>query len=165
VSGGAELLYAEQTTDTSFLRLRDMPPPGVVFSGWSSALPALGTGITGLHHPQGGLQQIAFGAESEYLNCEDVAYCGDGADPEELHYLRVHWSSGATSAGSSGSGLFLKTGQLVGVLSGGFSRCDSPGGDDDYGRFDLVYRQALHRWLGPPGAASESRPDAGSRPR
>jgi hypothetical protein len=108
------------------------------------------------------MQRMAFGTLMEYLNCEDVAYCGEQADPEELHYLRVHWSAGATSAGSSGSGLFLDGGWLVGVLSGGFSRCDKPGGGDDYGRFDLAYREALHRWLGPGGAASEPSPDAGS---
>ena len=159
------MLYAEQTTDTSFLRLRNPPPPGVVFGGWSSALPTVGTGITGLHHPRGGMQKIAFGSVTAYLNCEDVAYCGEQADPDELHYLRVRWSSGATSAGSSGSGLFLEIGQLVGVLSGGFSRCDSPGGSDDYGRFDLAYREALHRWLGPPAAAIEPSPDAGWRSR
>jgi hypothetical protein len=130
VSGGAELLYAEQTTDTSFLRLRHPPPLGAVFSEWSAALPALGTRITGLHHPRGGAQRIVFGSVTEYLNCEDVSYCGEQADAEEVHYLRVHWSNGATSPGSSGSGLFLETGQLVGVLSGGFSRCDNPGGGD-----------------------------------
>jgi len=163
VSGGAELLYAEQTTDTSFLRLRNPPPSGAVFSGWSSILPAVGTRITGLHHPRGGLQKIVFGALTEYLNCEDVAYCGERADPQELHYLRVRWSAGATSAGSSGSGLFRETGQLVGVLSGGFSRCDNPGGDDDYGRFDLAYREALHRWLGPARVATEPSPAATSK--
>jgi len=163
VSGGAELLYTEQTTDTSFLRLRHPPPPGVVFSAWSAALPALGTAITGLHHPRGGSQQIAFGTLAEYLNCEDVAYCGEQADPDELHYLRVRWSIGATSPGSSGSGLFLDTGQLVGVLSGGFSRCDNPGGDDDYGRFDLAYRQALHRWLGPASTVTEPSHAYGTR--
>ena len=43
VSGGADLLYAAKSTDTSLLRLRQLPPAGAVFSGWSATLPALGT--------------------------------------------------------------------------------------------------------------------------
>jgi hypothetical protein len=123
----------------------------------------VGTGLAGLHHPRGGVQRIAFGTLAEYRNCEDVACCGETANPGELHYLRVRWSVGATSGGSSGSGLFLETGQLVGVLPGGFSHCDNQGGSDDYGRFDLAYREALRRWIGPGGAGSEPNPDARSR--
>mgnify|MGYP006913191452 CR=1 FL=1 len=38
---------------------------------------------------------------------------------------------------------------VVGQLQGGSSSCDSPQGLDDYGRFDVSYRSALHRWLDP----------------
>jgi hypothetical protein len=65
VAGGAELLYAEQTIDTSFLELRNPPPPGALFSDWASALPAVGTGLAGLRHPRGGVQGIAFGTLAE----------------------------------------------------------------------------------------------------
>jgi lysyl endopeptidase len=75
------------------------------------------------------------------LHCEAVAYCGADAEPDGVHYLRVAWSRGATEAGSSGSGLFLADGRLVGMLSGGFSGCGEAEGVDDY------------RWV---GVASES---------
>ena len=150
VTGGADLLFTSRPTDTSFLRLRRAPPAGVIFAGWRATQPALGTVVAGIHHPLGQPQRIAVGVLSESLSCLEVEDCG--ADPEEAdeaHYLRVTWSQGITSAGSSGSGLFLTTGELVGTLFGGYSRCDHPDGPDDYGRFDLAYRGALYRWLGP----------------
>jgi lysyl endopeptidase len=40
VSGGADLLYASKTTDTSFVQLRRPPPPGAAFADWSPILPS-----------------------------------------------------------------------------------------------------------------------------
>ncbi|AFL73858.1 trypsin-like serine peptidase [Thiocystis violascens] len=150
VTGGADLLYTDRATDTSFLRLHRSPPPGAVYAAWSTNPPALGQPVAGIHHPQGQPQRIALGTLTERLHCIAIEDCG--ADPEsgEEHYLRVTWTTGITSGGGSGSGLFLPTGELVGNLYGGFSRCDNPQGPDDYGRFDLAYRAGLHRWLGSP---------------
>lgn len=142
VSGGADLLYASKTTDTSFLRLRRPPPAGAAFADWSPTLPPQGTTVTGIHHALGGPRQIAIGELLEYIGCEVIDYCGDRRGQEDTHYLRVTWSMGSTEPGSSGSGLFLPLGELVGTLSGGVDN------RDDYGRFDIPYREALHRWLG-----------------
>ena len=79
---------------------------------------------------------------TEYLNC------AEGADPDVIFYLRVTWSHGFTDPGGGGFGLFLESGQLVGTLSGAFSDCENPRGPDDYGRFDLAYREGLWAWLG-----------------
>ncbi len=155
LTGGADLLHAAKSTDTSLLRLRQPPPAGAVFAGWSATLPPIGTTLTGLHHPRGMRQRLTTGALSEYLNCADICYCGDGADPDAIHYLRVTWSHGVTEAGGSGSGVFLPSGELVGTLSGGFSR---PHGPDDYGRFDIPYRAALYKWLGPGRSPSTTQP-------
>lgn len=148
VSGGADLLDAAKSTDTSFLRLRRPPPAGAVFAGWSATLPAEGQAVVGVHQPGGGLQAIAFGTVAEHLNCEDIDYCGEDADHDGVRFVRVEWAQGVTLAGSSGSGLFLPGGELVGVLSGGFGECGEQGGPDDYGRFDVAYRAGLDRWLG-----------------
>jgi len=104
--------------------------------------------LTGIHHPRGARQGIAFGSLTEYENCTDVAYCGEEADFDAIHYLRVNWDKGVSLPVSNGSGIFRKTGELVGRLSGGFGDCEQQQGPDDYGRFDLAYRAALHRWLG-----------------
>ena len=149
VTGGADLLYIARPTDTSFLRLRGTPPVGAAFSAWSATRPDRGTALVGIHHPIGKPQKIALGALSESLSCLEVEDCGADPDAGEAHFLRVTWAQGVTAGGSSGSGLFLVSGELVGTLFGGFSRCDNPHGPDDYGRFDLAYRAALHRWLGP----------------
>jgi lysyl endopeptidase len=156
VSGGADLLYASKTTDTSFLRLRRPPPPGAAFADWSPTLPLRGTAVTGIHHPLGGSRQIAFGELSEYIGCEVIEYCGDHRGREDVHYLQISWSTGATKAGSSGSGLFIPNGELVGTLSAGVEN------GDVYGRFDIPYRAALHQWLGAAVSRTPPNPVAGS---
>ncbi len=100
-----------------------------------------------MHHPQGQPQRIAVGVLSESLSCLAVEDCGADPDAMEEQFLRVTWAQGVTAGGSSGSGLFLESGELIGVLYGGYSGCGKPDGPDDYGRFDLAYRAALDRWL------------------
>ena len=78
-----------------------------------------------------------------------MANCGADAAPDEDHYLRVRWAEGCTTPGSSGSGLFLEDGRLVGTLLGGTSDGANPAGPDNYGSFPAAYDAALHRWLGP----------------
>jgi lysyl endopeptidase len=156
VSGGADLLYTSKTTDTSLLRLRRSPPPGAAFADWSPTLPPQGTAVTGIHHPRGGSRQIAFGELRKYIACDFIDYCGEDRGREDMHCLWVVWSTGATGGGSSGSGLFLPNGQLVGTLTGGVDDRDY------YGRFDIPYRAALHQWLG--AAVSRTPPSAASGP-
>ena len=149
VSGGAELLRADALTDISLLRLRRPVPPGPVFADWSVGVPGLDTVLASVHQQQGLRQAIALGRVTAMVPCAEVPLCeGEGAD-DEGHYLRVRWEQGGTDIGSSGSGLFLPTGALVGVLSGGYGDCEGTPGPDHYGRFDLAYRAGLRRWLGP----------------
>ena len=85
----------------------------------------------------------------ELLHCEAVAYCGEDAQPDEVHYLRIRWDRGVADGGSSGAGVVLPTDQLVGVMTGGFGGYKrQQHGPDDYGRFELAYRAGLQRWLG-----------------
>jgi hypothetical protein len=150
VSGGAELLFADALSDISLLRLRHPPPTGAVFADWSVRLPDPGTALASVHHPLGLQQAITFGSVTALVPCAEVPLCeGDGSDAVG-HYLRVSWLRGGTDIGSSGAGLFLPSGALVGVLSGGFGDCLSKPGPDHYGRFDLAYRAGLFRWLGAP---------------
>lgn len=134
VRGGADLMATVRSADSSLLRLRQPSPEGSAFARWSTALPLEGEPVLSIHHPHGKPQKLTKGRLKDYLHCEDAAYCGEDADPDGIHYLSVAWTAGVTKSGSSGAGLFLvSTGELIGVLSGGLSSCDTPEGADDYG--------------------------------
>ncbi|NBC49292.1 MAG: hypothetical protein GVY22_15230 [Gammaproteobacteria bacterium] len=150
VTGGADLLNARKTLDTALVRLRADPPPAAVFADWSATLPEPDTEILSVHDPLGRTAKVARGRLSHYWHCEEVAYCGEDAEPDGIHYFGVTWAEGLTSGGSSGAGAFrADTGELVGLLTGGLSGCKEPEGPDDFGRFDWAYRDGLWRWLGP----------------
>jgi hypothetical protein len=68
---------------------------------------------------------------------------------------QVTWWHGSTASGSSGSPLIdMDTHKVVGVLTGGFSSCDTPKQPDYYGRLSaarslpcMTSRQCLLRLL------------------
>lgn len=144
VSGGADVLYLAKSTDTALLRLRRPPPAGAVFIDWEPTLPATGDEVFGVHHPAAQRQQHTVAVVSEYMNCEQVDYCGDDYDPDAVHFVRVDRRLGGTNGGSSGSGLYSTAQRLIGQHLGG----SDAGGFDYYGRFDQPYRDGLARWLG-----------------
>ncbi|QEA12427.1 trypsin-like peptidase domain-containing protein [Comamonas flocculans] len=152
-TGGATLLYADEGSDTSFLRLNDSAPPGVVYAGsyfGSEALP--GTAVSVVHHPQGDLQQLSRGTLTGYSVCNTSTNLCIAGDATSATFLAVNWQQGVVEPGSSGAGAFITLGQrryLVGQLFGGTSSCSNPAGRDYFGRFELSFAQALHRWLKP----------------
>jgi len=152
-TGGATLLYASASTDTSFLKLLDTPPPGAMFAGWDASAQALGTAVAGLHHPQGDLLKISFGTVVSLYACSSVSATSFSctADPNGSFY-RVGWTQGQTEGGSSGSGIFHGN-ALVGTLYGGNALCSGLG-QSYYGRFDVAYAAALRNWLSPGASVS-----------
>jgi hypothetical protein len=152
VTGGATLLYSSDETDTSFMRLNSTPPAGAMFAGWMASLPAFGSGVTALHHPQGDLQKISFGSVVDFLDCTVIPgtttfSCGS-ASAGAANHIAVQWSSGTIEAGSSGSGLFLNDGKyLVATLHGGPALACQTSADYAYGRFDKAYHAALSQYL------------------
>ena len=164
VSGGATLLYASAATDTSFMRLNAMPPPGAVYAGSKAGAVDLGADLLALHHPQGGLQKYSLGNAKGYVTCQigGETFSCQNSTVGSSTFLMVGWRAGVTEAGSSGSGLFESSNggrYLVGQLTGGSSSCDSPAGTDMYGRFDVAYNQALSQWLNP-GSQTAAAPGA-----
>ena len=161
-SGGGTLLYGAIATDTALLRLNATPPPGAVYAGWIvGATPATGTAVTGIHHPRGDLQKISFGNIRAYYRCEPTDsgnFSCNGAPGSSASFYGVTWREGVTESGSSGSPIFRDDGRyLLGQLYGGSGSCESPG-SDFYGRFDVAYDAAMHRWLGVAGSSSPATP-------
>jgi hypothetical protein len=156
LESGATLLYASDQTDTSFVRLNATPPAGAVYAAWNPGALAASAAVLGVHHPRGDLQKYSTGTSPGPAgSCAGTA-CGVG---ESSRFLRVWWNTGTTEPGSSGSGLFTKSGStniLVGQLYGGNASCTTPDQPDYYGRFDIAYSAALSRWLTPPPSAGRT---------
>lgn len=150
ISGGADLLYHSNVTDTSFMRLRNAPPTGTTYSGWTTSKQLTNTFSTGLHNPNGDLQKFSTGQISNYWNCTPPTNgsfsCTSNADG---NFANITWSSGTTEGGSSGSGIFINSSQyLFGQLYGGNSSCTNLYGSNYYGRFDKAYTNGnLGQWL------------------
>ena len=159
LSGGADLLHAEPTTDTTLLRLSDPPPSGAYFSGWTIAFPFLTQSSSGVHHPLGDLKKISLGSIRAFRDCDpsdsgSTSFSCRGGTQETSNFLDVQFTAGTTEGGSSGSGVFDQSEQrLIGVLYGGSSSCASPDASNIYGRFDRSFVIGdLGRWLNPAGA-------------
>ena len=137
--GGGALLATDSILDVSFLRLNERPPV-TARAGWTSSPQAMQTSIRGIHHPRGDLQKLSTGR----IIATD--YWDRPAFPD-THWV-VRWSSGVVESGSSGSGIFNRSNQLVGILTGGSSSCSFSTRPDYYGRFDLAFPR-LREWLVP----------------
>lgn len=159
--GGAALLYASSTTDTSFMRLNEAPPSGAVFAGWnaSSSIVTTNSPIMGLHHPQGDLLKFSQGTITGYATCTapqaDGTFSCSSTTVSNGKFFTTNFTDGVVEGGSSGSALFTRDGKyVVGTLFGGTSACLADGsrksGPDIYGRFDLAYQAGnLAQWLSP----------------
>lgn len=150
LTGGANLLYASATTDTSFMALRGSPPAGTVHAGSLLVPVATGTALAGLHHPAGDLLKLSLGSTPSYARCEDTRCTPDSVDTG--NFLILRWTRGTTESGSSGSPVMASVGShryVVGHLFAGAASCSRPDGNDYYGRFDKAY-PALRTWLGDP---------------
>lgn len=131
-AGGADLLAGSSVNDFTFLRLREAPPAGVYYLGWSRTLLTASDSLGCIQHPSGSYKRISFGNELSF-------------DPS---FWWVQWSSGASEPGSSGAPLMNGNHQVVGQLWGGDSSCDHPSGLDGFGRFDVTYN-AIQQWIDP----------------
>ena len=138
--GGANLLAASASQDSSLLRLRGEIPAGVTYAAWS-ADPVLHPAVVhGLHHPRGDELKYSAGRTLGQIDVEVR-----GAADIVRNAIVVRWRDGATEGGSSGSGLFDGE-YLIGALSGGTPDCEE--GTDVYGSLHDFFPQ-VRRWLDP----------------
>ncbi len=135
-SHGGTLLRAASTnvSDFAFIRLADDPSDGQRFSGWSAASPIIPNTVFGIHHPGGSYKRFSGG----FLPTLAFSPCTFALS----NYLYLHWTSGTTEGGSSGSPLFDSNWRIVGQCYGA---CGSIGCNNRdqwsavYGRFDVTY--------------------------
>jgi hypothetical protein len=153
VGGGAQLMYGDQPSDVTLLKLNQRPPANVVYAGWNAQTVTPQTNLIGVHHPAGDLKKISRGRTYGYGDFNaDTGAVIPGSDNK----ITITWSVfGDTEGGSSGSGLFVYNAarsawELRGGLFGGGTglTCAGPVADSYYSRFDRAY-PALKQFLSP----------------
>jgi hypothetical protein len=104
----------------------------VTWSGWSTSSFSNGTDLVGIHHPGGQRKKVSFGDRVTY------PFGGGGS----TFYWAASWALGTIEGGSSGSGLYRASNQLlVGVCSHSEVPlgCANPDGPSGYGKFSWFY--------------------------
>ncbi|MFI4969295.1 MAG: trypsin-like serine peptidase, partial [Lysobacterales bacterium] len=161
---GATVRATRTDADFSLLELSHAPDTAwnLYYAGWdASGVEPQGT--IGIHHPSGDVKKITAGpAPTTIDNC-----IADVVVTPHTHWKTGPYMQGTTEGGSSGSGLFVVSGnggghdrRLIGTLSGGDAACStiSPGqpndGWDCYGKFASAWNGAtaaarLRDWLDP----------------
>lgn len=123
------------TSDWAFLLIRGVIPPGVFWSGWTTATINTGVPVHSISHPQGSWKRYAKGTKMS----NHASYPG---------YQRVTFNLGlgTIDQGSSGSGIWTdgatpETQLLFGDCSFGFgpTNCDDPSNPVYYGRFQSYF--------------------------
>lgn len=102
------------------------------FAGWNNLETAVThetKEVTGIHHPNGDVKKISISRKTPISS---------GFDPKKMPpysgtetHWKVIWDEGITAPGSSGSPLFNSNHELIGILTGGFSFCETEKKDKD----------------------------------
>jgi hypothetical protein len=155
---GSSLLFTDRSNDFTLLRLSGATPGGLVLLGWDSREIAIGTPVTGIHHPAGTFKKYSSGTVQD----QPTVSAGTGADIQTVAANRVYWQLGLTEPGSSGSPLMTGGGHFVGTLfsSNRDKVCGAPN-PSNYSRFSRVYARAS-AWLDPAAPAGDDWPDTPS---
>lgn len=134
---GADLVLTrgpDRSFDFSLLRLDPQEVyhvTGVRKMGWDPNYVSTNTEVVNVSHPTGAFKRIAFGRTTS-VSWNGLSSSGFGS---------ARWDRGTTEGGSSGSGVFLDGGYLIGIMGG--SNRDIEPCDLEYrtyhNRFDKIY--------------------------
>lgn len=156
---GAQLLMNNASLDTTLVRLSTNPPSGVTMAGWTTTPLNSNQAVTGIHHGSGAPKKYASGVFQQRIRIADngtsyIVYPDNNGD-----FSQIRWSTGITSPGSSGSGLWVEQNgvhYLNGSLVGGSSECANPTSPDEYSRFERTW-PLVSQWLGTPASSPSLR--------
>jgi lysyl endopeptidase len=156
VTTSSTLLFTALNTDGTLLRLDQAPPIGAMYAGWDATTPpALGTVVSGIHHPQIDPQRISNGNIVSYSVIATRSATGYTWSPSDITNSTLVRTTLLTESGSSGSALFKNiTGtnpQVIGQLLGGPAAVCGATNYSDYGRFDKSFNAGMSDWLSPRG--------------
>lgn len=131
---GSTLMAYHPYTDVGLVQLSQTPPieyPSY-YSGWC-ATPSLQDTYFNIHHPNGNSKRVnllvdkltigSFPATTDFKTGIVFPF------GKNQHLIVSSWTVGTTAPGSSGSPLFNSQQQVLGVLTGGTSYCNSKGAD------------------------------------
>lgn len=146
---GLEVIFADEKTDIMILRLRNQIPANLkpIYLGWDATGKNFASnGSFTVQHPLGDRKKIAISSvpisPSPWVTAEDT------------HYL-VNWGKhgGGTQDGSSGASLVdEKSGDMLGMLTGGTTFTNCSGNRDLFGSLAYAWESAdLWKVLSPDG--------------
>ena len=153
LGGGADYMFSDENTDALLLKLRNPAPAVAMFAGWDAGPLAASSEVFAIHHPAGDARKVSSGQHVP-------------ADSDAVSHA-AGWLSGTTEGGSSGSGLFTRSGEgfrLRGGLYGGFASCANTGSlsntdnRDWYSRFDVVFPDIRQHIAPQPARRNGSQP-------
>lgn len=152
---GSQLLAFSDQLDFALLEMTERPPDYYqpLYAGWNlTEYPE--QSVHTVHHPNGDVKTVAIANDppvEESFNA--MSYLGNYF-LSDSHWKIARYDVGSTEKGSSGAGLFLADGKLIGHLSGGTATCGSP--ENDYFiRFNKIWDyyssndKRLDVWLNP----------------
>ncbi len=158
--GGATYRASRADVDFSLVELNSKPDSSynVYYAGWDSS-GAVPNGSIGIHHPRGWVKAIT---QNIHAPATIDSCIGSGTN---THWETGPYAQGTTEGGSSGSAIFVPSGDstghqnlITGTLSGGGADCSGsvPNGlTDCYGKLSVAWSgggsaaQRLKPWLDP----------------
>jgi hypothetical protein len=156
LSGSLLRAYADRL-DFALIEMTETPPASYrpVYAGWDlNESPATGTHT--VHHPMGDVKKVAADNEIPTPVTFNASSVLGNSFLSDAHWKIDEWDEGTTEAGSSGAGLFLEDGKLIGLLSGGAASCENPI-NDYFARLNRIWNHyaedtaRVDKWLNPSG--------------
>lgn len=160
VSLGSQLLYTARDVDFTLLRVTGNIPSGLLTLGWNVSEMDVGTGLYGIHHPDGARKASSTGQYAGVV--PSLTFRGSTASQTwTISAHAVTWTTGTTEPGSSGSPLITGNGIFRGALSAGptAQTCSSNPKVAFYSRFSQIFPR-IRSYLDP----TASTPDEPNSP-